>query len=59
MLEIVTWNVNSLKARAVFVERYLAETQPDILGIQELKLESDKVPRELFEQHGYHLAVHG
>ena len=59
MLEIVTWNVNSLKARAEFVERYLAETQPDILGIQELKLESDKVPRELFEQHGYHLAIHG
>ena len=59
MLEIVTWNVNSLKARADFVDRYLDEREPHVLGLQELKLESDKVPRELFEKRGYHLAIHG
>jgi exodeoxyribonuclease-3 len=58
-VDIVTWNVNSLKARKEFVELYLDECSPDILGIQELKLESDKVPREIFESRGYHLAIHG
>jgi exodeoxyribonuclease-3 len=58
-MDIVTWNVNSLKARAEFVAAYLDEADPDVLCVQELKLESDKVPRALFEDRGYHLAIHG
>ena len=58
-LTIVTWNVNSLKARADYVARFLDAEAPDILAIQELKLATEKVPRELFESRGYHLAVHG
>jgi exodeoxyribonuclease-3 len=58
-LDIVTWNVNSLKARAEFVSLYLDSAKPDVLCIQELKLETDKVPREMFESRGYHLAIHG
>ncbi|MCB9730167.1 MAG: exodeoxyribonuclease III [Deltaproteobacteria bacterium] len=58
-MKLVTWNVNSLKARADYVRRYLAERSPDVLCIQELKLEDDHVPVELFEEHGYHLAIYG
>ena len=58
-MKIVTWNVNSLKARAERVARYLDLARPDVLCLQELKLEADKVPRELFEARGYHLAIHG
>ena len=58
-LSIVTWNVNSLKARADYVARFLDAESPDILAIQELKLATDKVPRDLFESRGYHLAIHG
>lgn len=58
-MRIVTWNVNSLKARHDYVAAYLDAISPDILCIQELKLETDKVPRELFESRGYHLAAHG
>jgi exodeoxyribonuclease III len=58
-LKIATWNVNSLKARADFVSLYLDAEAPDVLCLQELKLPEDKVPREMFESRGYHLAIHG
>ncbi len=58
-MKLITWNVNSLKARADFVALYLDEAAPDILCIQELKLEDEHVPRDLFEERGYHLAIHG
>ncbi|MEM7584988.1 MAG: exodeoxyribonuclease III [Acidobacteriota bacterium] len=58
-MRIVTWNVNSLKAREDFVGHYLDEEAPDVLCLQELKMETEKVPTELFESRGYYLAIHG
>ncbi|MDP6942754.1 MAG: exodeoxyribonuclease III, partial [Myxococcota bacterium] len=58
-MKICTWNVNSLKARQEYVSLFLDEVAPDVLCIQELKLETDKVPREMFESRGYDLAIHG
>ncbi len=58
-MRIVTWNVNSLKAREELVGLYLDQESPDVLCLQELKLETSKVPVELFEDRGYHLACHG
>jgi len=55
----VTWNVNSLAARTDFVRIFLDEVRPDILCLQELKLEDDKVPRELFSDRGYDTAIFG
>ena len=59
IVKVVTWNVNSLKARAQFVSLFLDEEAPDVLCLQELKLTDSDVPREMFETRGYHLAVHG
>ncbi len=59
-MKIVTWNVNSLKARREYVELYLdSPDAPDVLGLQELKLTDEAVPRELFESRGYHLETFG
>ena len=58
-MRIVTWNVNSLKAREDYVGLFLDQVSPDVLCVQELKLETSKVPAELFEVRGYHLAIHG
>lgn len=57
-MRIVTWNVNSLKAREEFVGHFLDAMTPDILCLQELKLEASKVPTQLFESRGYELAIH-
>ena len=57
-MNIVTWNVNSLKAREALVGMYLDEESPDILCLQELKLDVGAVPTQLFEERGYHVALH-
>lgn len=57
-MKIVTWNVNSLKARREFVEGWLDANMPDVLCLQELKLDTDAVPVEMFEERGYHVAMH-
>jgi len=57
-MKIVTWNVNSINARETLVARFLDAEQPDVLAIQELKMDHDQVPRDLFISRGYHLAVH-
>lgn len=57
-MTIVTWNVNSLKARHDYVAQYLDEESPDVLCIQELKLDADNIPMDLFISRGYHVAFH-
>lgn len=38
---------------------WLAVNEPDVLAIQETKVEDDKFPMDDFEELGYHGAVHG
>ncbi len=58
-MRIVTWNINSLNARKDLAAMFLDAEQPDVLALQELKLETEKVPRDIFTSRGYELAVHG
>jgi exodeoxyribonuclease-3 len=58
-MRIVTWNINSLNARKDLAARFLDEEKPDVLALQELKLETDKVPRELFTSRGYEVVALG
>ena len=45
-MRVATWNVNGLRARLEFVLLWLRERQPDLLGLQELKLTDEQFPRE-------------
>lgn len=38
---------------------WIAENEPDLLAIQETKVENDKFPVEAFEELGYHVALNG
>jgi len=58
-MKIATWNINGLRARLDFVLAWLSERQPDIVGLQELKLTDDKFPSSAFEELGYHSLSHG
>ena len=58
-MKIAAWNVNSLKVRLPHVLQWLAERQPDVLCLQEIKCEDEKFPRAELEQTGYHLAYCG
>jgi exodeoxyribonuclease-3 len=58
-MRIVTWNINSLRARLERVEEWLAEVQPDVLCLQETKLADDAFPALSFEALGYSSAHYG
>jgi exodeoxyribonuclease-3 len=58
-MRIVSWNVNSLRARQERVEEWLAEVEPDVLCMQETKLADDAFPALSFEALGYESAHFG
>jgi exodeoxyribonuclease-3 len=52
-MRIVTYNVNSINARLPNLLRWLAETTPDIVCLQELKAPQDKFPESAVRDAGY------
>ena len=58
-MKLATWNINSLRMRLPRVLDWLAAQQPDVLCLQELKLEDDKYPRPELEAAGYQSHVFG
>ncbi len=58
-MRVATWNVNGLRARLDFVLHWLREHQPDLVGLQELKLSDEQFPHAALEAVGYQAAVHG
>lgn len=58
-MRIATYNVNSLGARLEFVLQWLRARQPDVVCVQELKLEDAAFPHAALEAEGYAAATHG
>lgn len=58
-LVITTWNVNSIRARLDHVLTYLADHEPDVLCLQETKVEDRLFPRVPFMELGYEVSLHG
>ncbi len=58
-MRLATWNINGLRARLDFLKIWLDDRQPDLVGLQELKLEEARFPFLEFEALGYHALVHG
>jgi exodeoxyribonuclease III len=59
-LRISTWNINSVRLRIDQVARFVEETQPDVLCLQEIKVDDPLFPAEAFHDMGYeHHAVAG
>jgi exodeoxyribonuclease-3 len=56
---IATWNVNSLKVRLPQLLEWLAARRPDVVALQEIKLEDAKFPAAEIEAAGYRAACSG
>ena len=52
-MKIASWNVNSLNVRLPHLSNWLASAAPDVVALQETKLEDGKFPVEALEQLGY------
>ena len=58
-MKLATWNVNSLRVRLPHLSDWLAQAMPDVVCLQELKLEDAKFPRAELEAAGYESAFSG
>lgn len=52
-LRITTWNVNSVRIREAALRRIAEEIRPDILCLQETKVENDRFPLALARELGF------
>ena len=58
-MKIATYNVNGVNGRLPVLLRWLAETQPDIACLQELKAPQEKFPEQDILNAGYTAIWHG
>ena len=58
-MRLATWNVNSLKVRLPHVLDWLSAHQPDVLCLQETKLEDTNFPGEAIHNAGYQVVYAG
>ena len=58
-MRIATYNVNSINARMPILLRWLEETKPDVVCLQELKTPQEKFPEQPLIDAGYHALWHG
>ena len=58
-MKIATYNVNGIKARLPRLLEYLAEQQPDVVCLQELKSSDETFPAAEVRDAGYGVVWHG
>jgi exodeoxyribonuclease-3 len=58
-MRIATWNINGVRARIDTALSWLKDANPDIVCLQETKIEDAQFPTEAFGDLGYNVAVHG
>ena len=58
-MKIATYNVNGVNGRLPVLLRWLEESKPDVVCLQELKAPQEKFPLEAIENAGYQAIWHG
>ena len=58
-MKIASWNVNSLNVRLPHLQQWLQDFAPDVVGLQETKLEDHKFPEDALLAAGYRSAFIG
>ncbi len=59
MINIITWNINSIRSRLPLFLLWLKEKGPDVVLLQETKAMDDQFPREEIEDLNYNIATYG
>lgn len=58
-MKIASWNVNSLNVRLPHLQQWLSDFAPDVVGLQETKLENHRFPDDALAAAGYRSVFHG
>jgi exodeoxyribonuclease III len=58
-VKFATFNVNGIGARLPRLLDWLEAAKPDVVGLQEIKTETERFPMQAIRDAGYHAIVHG
>lgn len=58
-MKIISFNINGLRARLHQLQAIIDKHQPDIIGLQEIKVHDEAFPIEAVEAMGYNVYFHG
>ena len=58
-MKVATFNANSIRSRLPILCDWLRVHQPDVVGIQETKVQDEDFPQEAFADLGYHVTFCG
>lgn len=58
-MKLVTWNINSIRARVDRLRAWIDRERPDVLCLQETKVEDSGFPFETLRAAGYEVATFG
>ena len=59
LMKIISWNVNSVRARIENIKNYIKDSAPDLLLLQEIKTQNENFPSDEFKNLGYISYVFG
>ncbi|MCC8369396.1 MAG: exodeoxyribonuclease III [Rickettsia endosymbiont of Oxypoda opaca] len=57
-MKIVTWNINSIRFRINLLKKLIDEHQPDIISLQETKVEDTLFPMQIIKDMGYEYIIY-
>ena len=58
-MKVVSFNVNGIRARFHQLEALIEQLQPEIIGLQEIKVQDEDFPLEAIQAMGYHVEYFG
>lgn len=58
-MKVISFNINGLRARLHQLQAVIDKHQPDVIGLQEIKVHNDLFPVADIEAMGYHVYFHG
>jgi exodeoxyribonuclease III len=58
-MKIATWNVNSIRKRLPLLVDWLAHNSPDVMCLQETKVQDSEFPADALRAAGYHVTFRG
>lgn len=58
-MKVISFNINGLRARLHQLQAIIDKHQPDVIGLQEIKVHDEAFPIKDVEAMGYHVYFHG
>ena len=58
-MKVISFNINSIRARIPQVQAIIDKHSPDVIGLQETKVHDDEFPYEIADSIDYQAHIHG